>query len=109
MEYGFISAGGDRKYSDPLKRLGVGDKLFAYQKGLGYVGFGVVTSTPVMAKEFLVESRGARLFDLPLKQPGMKRDSDDPDLSEWGVGVMIESVPPWPEVPGILRTRARNR
>ena len=93
-EYGFISAGGDRKYSDPLKRLGIGEKLFAYQKGLGYVGFGIVSSTPVMGKEFLVESRGARLFDLPLKQPDMKHDSDDPDISEWVVGIKwVKSVP----------------
>lgn len=87
MKYGFLSAGAGRKYSDALKRLSVGDKIFAYQAGRGYVGYGTVTQTSVMAKAFVVGSNGEGLLDLHLKQPNMSHDSDDPDLAEWVIGV----------------------
>jgi hypothetical protein len=86
-KYGFISAGGDRKYSKPLERLKVGDRIFAYMTGLGYTGFGEVTSESVMAREFTVGREGARLLDLDLKEPGMNTDCDDPQRSEYVVGV----------------------
>ena len=38
--YGYIGAGQGVKYSDALTRLKVGSKIFAYMKGLGYVGHG---------------------------------------------------------------------
>ena len=41
-EYGYLSAGGGLQYSDPLKKLEVGAQVVAYQKGRGYVGYGVV-------------------------------------------------------------------
>src|SRR5659263_313208 len=59
-EYGFLSAGQDRKYSDPLKKLKVGNHLFAYMKGRGYVGFGEVTSEAVQINDFEVTSVGKK-------------------------------------------------
>ena len=86
-EYGFISAGGGRKYSSALDRLSEGGRVFAYQKGMGYVGYGEVLSPPVMAKEFVVQSKKARLSAVTLRQPTLLHDIDDPELCEWVVGV----------------------
>jgi len=41
-----ISEPGER-YSRPLKHLKIGAKLFAYMKGIGYVGYGEVTKEAV--------------------------------------------------------------
>ncbi len=89
-KHGFLSAGQGKIYSDPMKKLKDGDKVFAYMKGHGYVGFGTITEEAVMAKDFKID--GARLFDLPLIQPGMKENADIPELSEWVVGVQWSKV-----------------
>jgi hypothetical protein len=44
IRYGYLAAGGGPRYSGPLKRLDVGSKVLAYQKGKGYVGYGIVAS-----------------------------------------------------------------
>lgn len=85
--YGFIGACGGAKYSDPLKHLAAGDKVYAYQKAKGYVGYGVVEGPARMAQDFVVAAHGKPLFDLPLAQPGIKRHADDPELAEWIVPV----------------------
>lgn len=85
VKYGFLSAGHGKIYGEAMKKLKVGDKVFAYMKGNGYVGFGSVTHEAVMAKDCEVE--GQRLFDLPLVQPGIKDSADNPELSEWPVGI----------------------
>ncbi len=64
LKYGFLAAGGGRVYSRPLERLSPGDKIYAYQKGAGYVGYGVVERAEVMAKDFQV--KGKPLLSLPL-------------------------------------------
>jgi hypothetical protein len=40
--YGFLAAGGGRNYSRQLYQLSAGDRVYAYQKQAGYVGFGIV-------------------------------------------------------------------
>lgn len=85
-KYGFLAAGQGSKYSDPLKKLKLGDKVFAYMKSLGYVGYGEVCKDAVTVKDFSPDGK-ASLLDLPLKQQGMKENSDDPTMSEWVVGV----------------------
>ncbi|MDQ3002640.1 MAG: endonuclease NucS [Fibrobacterota bacterium] len=87
VKYGFLAAGQGKKYSDPLKKLKVGDRVFAFLKTQKYLGFGEVTHEAQMAKEFFVESAQKTLFDLPLVQPGIKENSNDPEKSEWIVGV----------------------
>lgn len=82
--YGFISAGGGAKYSNFLKRLKVGDKIFAYMTKLGYVGFGEVTSEAVMIRDFYVKKESKSLLELPLKAKNAHVNSDSPELSEWG-------------------------
>ena len=89
--HGFIAAGRGRRFSNQLSRLSQGDKIFVYQAGAGYVGYGVVSSTePVMAKDFIAED-GRSLDDLrldrQLKEPGILEYRDDPELSDYLVSV----------------------
>jgi|GEM_PF-3410482 len=51
-KYGFLAAGYGEQYSKAMKKLHPGAKVFAYMKGLGYVGYGEVTKAAVMARDF---------------------------------------------------------
>jgi len=84
-KYNFISAGQGQKYSGPLKKLKIGDKIFAYMKGLGYVGYGEVTRETTPINEF--EINGNKIINKPLKAPKATENSDDIDMSEWLVGI----------------------
>lgn len=85
-KYGFISAGQGVKYSSAVKRLKIGDKLLAYIKGRGYVGYGEVVSTAVMAKDFKL-SDGEQLNNVTLEQDGIFENKDNPELADWTVGI----------------------
>lgn len=92
--YGFVAAGGGRKWSDPLQKLQPGNKIYAYQKRNGYVGLGEVVSTAVPAKNFIVRETGTPILDADLTQPNLSRNRDDPDTCEWLVGIRwIRTVP----------------
>lgn len=86
-KYGFISAGQGAVYSNALKRLEVGSKVYAYISGLGYVGYGKVTKAAVPIKDFTVgaENKPLLQMDLAAEKPGA--NSDDLALSEWVIGV----------------------
>jgi len=86
-EYGYIGAGQDIKYSKPLKNLSIGDQIFAYLKGKGYVGYGRVIREACMIRDFVVQASGRNLLDEPLKASLANENSDDPDTSEWVVGI----------------------
>lgn len=85
QKYGFVGAGQGEKYSKPLKKLGEGDEIFAYMKGKGYVGYGVVTQEAEPIKE--VRMHGKPLLELALDAPRADENADDPKLSEWVVRV----------------------
>jgi len=91
-KYGFLSAGQGEKYGNAMKKLKPGDRVFAYMKGLGYVGFGTVTHPAVMARDFTPNGADKKLLDLPLKQQHMGDNKDDPSLSEWIVGIKWEKT-----------------
>lgn len=91
-KFGFIAAGNGERYSGPLQRLQVGDPIVAYQKQAGYVGYGKITSTAVMARDF--ETPQGPLLTQTLVQPNLAHDRDDPKLAEYVVGVeWLKSVP----------------
>jgi hypothetical protein len=83
--YGYVQAGGGPFYSGRLDQLSVGDKIFVYHKGAGYIGYGVVNSPKVLASQF--ETANGPLFEQPLDGPAIKSRSSDPDLAEYVVGV----------------------
>ncbi|SNQ59939.1 PDDEXK family nuclease [Candidatus Methanoperedens nitratireducens] len=84
--YGFISAGQGPKYSKSLKKLKTGDYIFAYMKGLGYVGYGKVIRDAVPIRDY-VDSTLKKLYELDLKQPNIKDNMDNPEMSEWIVEI----------------------
>jgi hypothetical protein len=86
QEYGFICAGFDPKYSRQLSRLHVGDRVFAYLKGKGFVGYGVVLGNSVPAKDFTLPS-GQKLWEVPLHNEGVLHDLNDVERSEWIVPI----------------------
>jgi hypothetical protein len=93
--YGFIAAGGGRVYSEPLRKLKPGDPIVAYQKQVGYVGYGIVTAEVISAKQFQVED--IPILKMPLEQSGLGHKSDDPEMSEYLVGVKWEKTFPLSE------------
>ena len=88
--FGFIAAGGGRQWSQPLNRLSPNDQIFAYQKGRGYVGSGVVSGPPVMARDATFE--GKPLLAQQLVQPGLGHDSDNPETAEYVVPVVWKTT-----------------
>ena len=59
--------------------------MLAYMKGEGYVGYGVVTAEAIMIRDFEVE--GKPLLQLSLEAAEPTRGMEDPQLSEWVVGI----------------------
>ncbi|CAN5825982.1 hypothetical protein BH20ACT11_BH20ACT11_12540 [soil metagenome] len=85
--YGYLAAGQGNKFSRALKNLQVGDKVFAYMKGRGYTGYGEVTKEATMVKDFFVENEDRWLLELPLTAEKPEENSENPELSDWAVGV----------------------
>lgn len=50
--YGFVSAGQGTVYSNPFRNLEIGDVVFAFISGEGYVGVGVVNQRAVPIRNF---------------------------------------------------------
>lgn len=63
-KFGFLAAGGGRKWSKQLEKIKTGDIVIAYLKGYGYVGIGKVTATATPATKFMVN--GVPIKELPL-------------------------------------------
>jgi len=84
---GFLSAGQGPKWRDELMRLSVGDPVYAYLNGAGYVGGGTIVAAAVPAREFAPPDSAVPLRDLPLEGQGWFINAADPDLSEYMVGV----------------------
>lgn len=86
QQHGFAGAGGGEKYARALRRLGVGDEVFAYMKGLGYVGYGVVTSAALPLRDFVARD-GQPLRARALRAQRAWEHADSDELGEWAVGV----------------------
>ena len=87
--YGFVSGGGGKWFSQTLKNLPVGARVFVHIPKSGYVGVGTVTGEARRFDQTVVTVDGAErlLKDLPLdggySHPG---DTDD-ENAEWAVPV----------------------
>lgn len=86
-QYGFLSAGQGKKWSDQIKTLQVGDVVIAYLKGKGYVGVGVVRHQAVRVRNFKVGSKSFSAIRSKLECPNVFDGSDDPEKSEYLVAV----------------------
>lgn len=94
QKYNFIAAGGDRKYSDPLKKLQVDDKFYAYMGGRGYVGLARVTHEAIPIRNYIEAGSNKPLLELNLDAENPDNFVNDDDKCEWVVGVeWIKSVP----------------
>lgn len=105
--FGFLSAGQDKKWSDPIRSLMPGDIVVAYLKNKGYVGIGRVTQKALRPIEFLVN--GLVLKPSDLKVPNIFENSDN-EKSEYLVAVdWIEKVPAtdakWKSKSGLFTTQ----
>lgn len=84
-KYGFVSASGGRWYTDKLDRLSIGDLVFYYQKNKGYLGYGRITSTKVLASEFQTQS-GQILTDV-LQGKYLTEHAGDLENAAYVVGI----------------------
>ncbi|MGX8698458.1 MAG: endonuclease NucS domain-containing protein [bacterium] len=87
-KYGFISAGGGAWYTNTLKMLSVGDRVWVNIPHAGYVGVGIVTSEAQMAKEafIAVGTQKCPFSELALTgEYGL--DKNDPETAEYIVCV----------------------
>ena len=95
-QYGFISAGGGSWYSQTLKMLSPGDRVWVKIPGVGYVGVGRVTEAVRPGKEFTVQTPDGEKPVLDVLEFGerYKKNADDPEKAEYFVRVdWIETVP----------------
>lgn len=91
-KYGFISAGQGPRWRDAMSGFQVGDLLFAYLNGRGYVGVGKVLERAKRINEIVI--MGKHLLELPLKCRNMADNCDDSQKSEYVVLVdWIKAVP----------------
>ena len=88
-EYGFISAGGGSWYSQTLKLLSPGDRVWVKIPKVGYVGVGRVLETVQAVKEFKVTTPDGDLPAMDVLQHADKyrQHADDPEKSEYFVRV----------------------
>lgn len=95
-QYSFISAGGGSWYSQTLKMLSPGDRVWVKIPKTGYVGVARVLETVRPIKEFTVATpSGDRPALEVLKHAGQYRpNADDPEKAEYFVRVKwLDTVP----------------
>ncbi|HEU0299772.1 MAG TPA: hypothetical protein VFR37_09965 [Longimicrobium sp.] len=86
VRYGYIGAGGGQWYSQALRKLQIGDRIFAYMKGSGYVGYGEVTEEARPAAEVRLED-GKPLLEHEMRAIRPGDFGDDPTKAEWAIRV----------------------
>lgn len=96
MKYGFVSGGGAKWFSQTLKNLPVGARVFVHIPKTGYVGVGTVTGEAQRFDQTEVNVNGVAtpLRDLELVGT-YRRDGDNvDDAAEWAVPIeWIRTVP----------------
>lgn len=85
LQYGFISAGQGRNWSEQLDKLAIGDVVIAFITKYGYVGIGKISGTAVPINEFYFD--GKLLKELPLHKTNIFLNESDLNKREWLVRV----------------------
>lgn len=107
-QFGFLSAGQQRKYSEQLDGLQSGDVVIAYLNKHGYVGIGVVEQGSVRVKDFRWQRKSLR--QCKLRQPNIYDNSEDSNDSEYLVKVRWKKTveadaAKWRSKAGLFTTR----
>lgn len=95
-KYGFISAGGGTWYSQTLKLLSPGDRIWVKIPGAGYVGVGKVRESVQSINEFTIDSNGKQrpAIDVLRTADRLRELADDPEKAEHFVSVeWLQTVP----------------
>ena len=95
-KYGFVSGGQGKWYSQTLKLLSPGSRVFVNIPKTGYVGVGTVKESAVPVKDFnaAVDRKEIPILDAPLEAPQMGKNADNLDLCEYLVRIeWIKAVP----------------
>lgn len=89
QRYGFVSGGQGKWYSQTLKLLFPGSRIFVNIPKTGYVGVGLVTEIAVPVREFTVNinNQEVPILEAPIETQNMAENADDPDLCEYLVRV----------------------
>ncbi len=96
VQYGFISAGGGLWYSNTLKLLNPGDRVWVKAPGYGFVGVGRITGHPQPFSSFQINvPQGTLAAWEALKEGDYHREfANDPDHCEYFVAVKwLQTVP----------------
>ncbi|MDB6151880.1 MAG: nuclease [Chthoniobacteraceae bacterium] len=96
MKYGFISAGGGSWYSQTLKLLSPGDRIWVKIPKTGYVGVGLVKEAVQSVKDFkVVTAEGERpCLDVLQHANLYQQHANDPEKAEYFVKVdWLDTVP----------------
>lgn len=95
QKYGFISAGGGTWYSNTLKLLSQGDRVWVNIPHTGYVGVGIVRKEVQQAKDVQFTVDGQEVgFDSLQTQGSYLYSGDDPENAEYVVLVdWVKTVP----------------
>jgi hypothetical protein len=89
--HGFISGGGGAWYSNTLRQLSPGNRIWVKVPGKGFVGVGHVTGGRVQANEYQLEGRPALEV---LRADYHRAQADNPDNAEYFVPVeWLRTVP----------------
>lgn len=95
-QYGFISGGGGSWYSQTLKLLSPGDRVWVKIPKTGYVGVGRVTETAQQLKDFKVQTPSGEkpALDVLKHADRYRKSVDDPEKTEYFVRVSwLDTVP----------------
>ncbi|MCG2787222.1 MAG: endonuclease NucS [Anaerolineae bacterium] len=96
INYGFISAGQGKWYSNTLSLLTIGARVFVCIPKVGYVGVGIVQDIATPVKDFKVniDDKEISILQAPLLTPKIGENADNPELSEYLVKVeWIKTLP----------------
>jgi len=89
VKYGFISAGGGSWYSNSLRLLNAGDRIWVRVPGSGFVGVGRARGPRMRANDFTLATANGERSALDVLTEGHyhRQFVDDPDRSEYFVPV----------------------
>lgn len=96
LRYGYVSAGGGSWYSQTLKLLSPGDRIWVKIPKRGYVAVGEVTEAAQPASTFTVRTEAGEQLAMDVLKHGehYRKTADDPDRSEYFVRVKwLDAVP----------------